>query len=176
MYETIVVGAGPAGLSAALTLGRARRQVLLLDGGPGRHQRSDGVHMLLSRDGMAPSELRAAALADLAAYPSVDIRAARATRASGELGCFTVTLHDGSDIQARWLVLASGVRDMLPQMEGLELMWGRGVPHCVYCHGYEHIGAAVAVLALPPYGLHQALHLTRFSDDVVACTNAAVES
>lgn len=176
MYETIVVGAGPAGLSAALTLGRARRQVLLLDGGAGRHQHSDGVHMLLSRDGMAPPELRAAALADLAAYPSVHIHAARATRASGDHGCFSVTLHDGSDVDAQRLVLASGVRDMLPQLEGLEPMWGRGVPHCVYCHGYERIGAAVAVLILTPFDTHQALHLTRFSDDVVACTNAAVES
>jgi thioredoxin reductase len=174
MYETIVVGAGPAGLSAALTLGRARRRVLLLDGGPERHRRSGGVHMLLSRDGMTPSGLRAAALADLAAYPSVHIRAARAIRASGGLGGFSITLSDGSDVQAQRLILASGVRDMLPRIEGLERMWGRGVPHCIYCHGYERIGAAVAVLAVPPYGLHQALHLTRFSDDVVACTNAAV--
>jgi thioredoxin reductase len=175
MFDAVVAGAGPAGLSAALTFARARRNVLVADGGPGRNQRSDGVHLLLSRDGMTPASLRLAALAELARYPSVQVREARVTRAGGEPGCFGVTLDDGTPVQAQRLVLATGVRDMLPPVDGLAERWGRGVAHCVYCHASEHSGASLAVLALTPFGLHQALHLTRFSGDVVVCTNAALE-
>ncbi|MGW6503396.1 NAD(P)/FAD-dependent oxidoreductase [Nonomuraea angiospora] len=164
----IIIGAGPAGLNAALTLGRVRRRTLLLDGGPGRNAVSGAVHNLLSRDGIAPDELRAIALEQLTHYPDVEVRQARAMHAAEG---FEVVLDDGRRAEAARLVLATGVRDVLPSVPGLADRWGDGVVHCPYCHGWERHGRRLAVLEVDGWGVHQAVHLARLSSDVVLCTN-----
>lgn len=135
LIDAVIVGAGPGGLSAALCLGRAGRQVLLLDGGSWRSVSSGTLHNFLSRDGVTPAELRASALAQLGCYPCVRVQPTSAESVEGESGSFRVALSDGRVAQAHRLVLATGVEDVLPAIPGLAERWGQGVVHCPYCHG-----------------------------------------
>ncbi|WP_102143042.1 NAD(P)/FAD-dependent oxidoreductase [Mycobacterium hubeiense] len=168
-YDAVIVGTGPAGLSAALTLGRVRRATLLIDGGPGRNAPSDGVHNFLSRDGIAPGDLRKIALEQLTAYPSVEVRTGHAESATAVDGEFDIALADSDQVRGRRLLLATGVVDNLPAIPGLAERWGRSVVHCPYCHGWERRDLPLAVLALDEKGVQQAIQLRRFSPDVVLC-------
>lgn len=171
MFDVVIVGGGPAGLNAALVLGRARRSVLVLDAGPGRNAPADGAHNLLSRDGIPPEQLREAAHADLRNYPSVEVRPVAATDLAGQAGTFTVELADGNREEARRVLLATGMVDVLPDIEGLRPLWGRSVLHCPYCHGWEVRDRELAVLVAGPMDVLMAARLALgFSDDVVACT------
>lgn len=171
MIDVVIAGAGPGGLSAALCLGRAGRQALVLDGGPWRNVSSGELHNFFSRDGVAPAELRASALAQLRRYPSIKVQAALAESADGEPGHFRVTLSGGRATQARRLLLATGVDDVLPEVPGLSERWGQSVVHCPYCHGWERLGLPTGVLALDEWSVHHAVHVARFSDDVTLYTN-----
>jgi thioredoxin reductase len=172
-YDVVVVGGGPAGLNAALVSGRQRRKVLLLDSGEPRNAPAAEMHMFLSRDGASPAELRRIGREQLAAYPSVEIREALvATVAAEEANGFTLTLADGSRVAARKLVLATGQVDVLDQVEGVDKLFGRGVYHCPFCHGWETRGMTIAVLGRELPQVMQALYIAdRFSDDVVVCTD-----
>ena len=175
IIDVVIAGAGPGGLSAALCLGRAGRQVLVLDSGSWRNVPSGAIHNFLSRDGVTADELRATALAQLRQYPSVKVQAASAEAAGGEPGNFQVTLSDGRVAQAHRLVLATGVEDVLPDIPGLNERWGQGVVHCPYCHGWERAGLALGVLALNEWAVPQAVHVQRFSDDVTLYTNGELD-
>ena len=174
MVDVVIVGGGAAGLSAALALGRVRRTVLLLDSGEHRNAPSPAMHNFLTRDGTPPAELRAIARAELDEYPTVRIRDERvdAIRRQ-EDGGFEVSLAGGEAVGARRVLLATGVRDELPPVDGLGALWGRAALHCPYCHGYEVRDAPLAVLGGTADRARLALHLTRLSDDVVLCTNGA---
>lgn len=175
MIDVVVAGAGPGGLSAALCLGRVGRHVLVLDGGPWRNVSSDTIHSFFTQDGATPAELKASALAQLRRYPSVKIQHSFANSAKGEPGNFEVALSNGSRVQARGLLLATGVEDVLPDIPGLQERWGQSVVHCPYCHGWERIGLPLAVLALDDqWAVPLAINVRRFSDDVVLCTNGTV--
>ena len=171
MIDAVIAGAGPGGLSAALCLGRAGRQTLVLDGGPWRNVSSGELHNFFSRDGIPPADLRAAALAQLRRYPMVKVEAGPAAWAEGEPGRSGVTLSDGRVIQARRLLLATGVEDVLPDIPGLPERWGQGVVHCPYCHGWERVGLTAGVLAMNEWSVPQAVHVARFSDEVTLYTN-----
>lgn len=178
MYDAMIAGAGPAGLQAALTLGRARRRVLLADGGPGRNAPSDAVHNVLSRDGIAPAELRRISLEQLASYESVEVRAGVSVGAvEGKVDDFRISLAGGGsgEVGARRLILATGVEDVLPAVDGLAPRWGVSVVHCPYCHGWERRDQPLAVLGLGEWSVHEAVHLRRFSDDVVLCTHDVID-
>ena len=165
-FDVVVIGAGAAGLSAAVALGRSRRSVLVLDGGPPRNAPADGMHNYLGRDGAAPADLLAAGRAEAQAY-GVRIRAARATGAGGRRDAFDVALSDGTSVGARRLVVASGVVDRLPDIPGLAPRWGRDVLHCPYCHGWEVRDQAIGVLATGPHSLHHALLFRQLSADLL---------
>ena len=137
MYDATIVGGGPAGLSAALMLGRARRRVLLCDTGEPRNAASHAMHGFLSRDGSDPAELLRVGRAQLRPYDCIDVRDTAVVQASGAAGRFTLTLDGGERLDARRLVLAFGVKDQLPDIEGLRTLWGRGVFPCPYCDGWE---------------------------------------
>ena len=137
MYDVVIVGGGVAGLSAALTLGRGRRRVLVIDGGAPRNAPSSHAHGFLSRDGISPLELLRTARDDLREYPNVEFRRGDAQTASRTDGGFILALADGDVIETRKLLLATGVIDVLPDIEGMAELWGRGVNHCPYCHGWE---------------------------------------
>ncbi|WP_203580723.1 NAD(P)/FAD-dependent oxidoreductase [Microbacterium hibisci] len=145
MYDVIVIGGGPAGLQAALTIGRMHRTVLLLDSGEYRNATVEHAHNLLTNDGRDPAELRRIARAELAAYATVEVRTTAVTAVGGSLGDFAVTTADGV-AHARRLVLATGMRDELPAVPGLAEQWGRRVAQCPFCHGHEFAGQRVGIV------------------------------
>ncbi|QFU90571.1 NAD(P)/FAD-dependent oxidoreductase [Amycolatopsis sp. YIM 10] len=175
MYEVVVVGGGPAGLSAALTLGRARRSTLLLDQGTGRNAPAAAMHNFFLHDGDSPEHLRETGRRQLSAYPTVEIRDATVESATAADSGFEVVLGAGETVRCHRLLLATGVRDELPAIPGIEALWGRSVFHCPYCHGYENTGQPVAVLGGTPDRALLALQLTRFTDDLVLCTDGPAE-
>jgi thioredoxin reductase len=148
MLDAIVIGGGPAGLQAALTLGRIHREVLVVDSGDYRNAPAQHLHNLIGSDGMPPADLRANARRDLDEYDTVRVIAGEVTEVRGESGAFEVALTDGSTHAARTVVLATGVHDELPDIPGLAEQWGRRVAHCPFCHGHEFAAQRIGILAV----------------------------
>jgi len=147
-FDVIVIGGGHAGLSAALQLARARRTVLVIDAGEPRNRSAARSHGFLTRDGARPLQLLHRARAQLLRYPTVQWRADRAVDARRERADrFVVACESGHAVAAQRLVLAYGVRDALPDIDGLAGRWGRGVFHCPYCHGYELAQGRIGLLS-----------------------------
>ncbi len=166
-YDVLIIGGGPAGLSAALALGRARRAVLLVDGGPRRNAAATHVHNFLTRDGTPPAELRAAARAQLAAYPTVELRDAEVHAITGAIGGFRATLTDGADVAARRVLLATGMIDQPLPLPGFRELWGHAIVQCPYCHGWEVRDQPVGVLGNNPGAILHAQLVRQWSDDVI---------
>ncbi|MGI5289854.1 FAD-dependent oxidoreductase [Nonomuraea polychroma] len=164
-YDVVVVGGGAAGLSGALTLGRARRKVLVIDAGEPRNAPAAGVHTYLTREGMPPRELLAAGREEVIGYGGEIVTGAAVAAERVEDG-FRVVLDDGSAVVADRLLLATGLVDELPDVPGLAERFGRDVLHCPYCHGWEVRDQAIGVLAIGPLAVHQALLWTQWSEDV----------
>ncbi|MFI8002679.1 NAD(P)/FAD-dependent oxidoreductase [Streptomyces sp. NPDC086010] len=166
-YDVVVVGGGAAGLSGALALARARRSVLVIDSGGPRNAPAFHVHNYLGREGTPPSELLAIGRAEAAEYGAGIVRGevVSAERLPG--GGFRVVRADGEAVEARRLLVTTGIVDELPPVEGLAERWGDEVLHCPYCHGWEVRDRPVGVLALSPMAVHQALLWRQWTDDVV---------
>jgi len=174
-YDVIVVGAGSAGLSAALTLGRCRRRVLVADGGAPRNAPSGGVHGFLSRDGIEPAELLRLGREQLRPYPTVAVHKLKITSLTKQLDGFraagvTAQGHAWAGT-ARRILLATGVDDRLPPLPGFRELWGSGVLHCPYCHGYEVREQPLAVYGQGKTVVGLALLLTNWSPDLVVVTD-----
>lgn len=170
MFDVIVVGGGPAGLSAALMLGRCRRRVLVCALGQPRNRRSRALHGYLTRDGVAPSLLTEIGRAELARY-SVHVRAVGVTDACWAGDRFNVTLSDSGAEASRFLLIATGVIDELPVVPGFEDCYGRSVFHCPYCDGWEWRDRRLAALGRGAQVEGLALGLRTWSGDVLVCTN-----
>lgn len=158
-FDAIIVGGSYAGMSAAMQLARARRRVLVIDAGQRRNRYATHSHGFLTQDGSDASAIAADGKAQLLAYPNVTWQEGTAASAVANGEGFDVALHDGLAFQARRLVLATGVVDDLPPVEGLAERWGSSVFHCPYCHGYELEQGAIGVLATGPMSLHHAMML-----------------
>lgn len=180
-YDVVVVGGGAAGLSAALTLSRARRSVLVVDSGSPRNAPAQGVHNYLGREGMPPGELLAVGRAEVAGYggevitgtvlsaspvpaPPGSGSAVSGAQNAGE--GFEVVLADGGTVFGRRLLVTTGLVDELPKVTGLAERWGRDVLHCPYCHGWEVRDQAIGILADSPFAAHQALLFRQWSADI----------
>lgn len=167
MYDLIVIGGSFAGLSAALQLARTRRPVLLIDAGSPRNRFASHAHGVLAQDGRPGSDILADARAQLASYPNVSLWQGKVSQAqalaSGKTA-FNVSLDDGRQVQGRRLLLATGVRDVLPDLPGVAGRWGQTVLHCPYCHGYEIGGGAIGVLGRLPASVHQASVIADWGD------------
>ncbi|VXC12814.1 Thioredoxin reductase [Arthrobacter sp. 9V] len=180
-YDVVVVGGGAAGLSAAVTLGRALRSVLVIDSGEPRNAPAAGVHGFLSRDGISPKELlhlgRAEALqygADITSGIAVAARSTADPANASGLG-FEVDLADGQTVKARRLLVTTGLTDILPDIDGIRERWGRDVLHCPYCHGWEVRNKAIGILGSIPMALHQALLFRQWSPNITLFLNDVVE-
>ncbi len=172
MFDVVVVGGGPAGLSAALMLGRCRRRVLVCDAGQPRNAKSHSLHGYLTRDGTAPAELNALGRAELATY-GVQLRngVVSGVERDGEL--FRVAMADGHVEQARFVLIATGVVDELPAIPGLVECYGRSVFHCPYCDGWERQDRRLGALGEGKSGMQLALSLKTWSAQVVLLTNGS---
>ena len=157
-FDVIVVGGSYAGLSAALQLARARQRVAVVDAGQRRNRFVATSHGFLGQDGRVPGDIVRDARAQLLAYPNVSWVDGQAAAASGEKEAFEVQVA-GRPLQGRRLVLATGIADELPAVDGLQERWGRTVFHCPYCHGYELSQGAIGVLASSALAMHHALML-----------------
>ncbi|ALJ19771.1 SAM-dependent methyltransferase [Microbacterium sp. No. 7] len=164
-WDVIVVGAGPAGLSAALMLGRARRRTLVVDAGRPRNRFAAHMHGVLGLEGLSPDELRARGRDEAAAY-GVAFADGTVTRVEDAAPGLRVVLDDGAVLTARTVVVATGLRDELPEVPGLAERWGTTVLHCPYCHGWEVRDRRLGVLTTSPLGLHQAELVRQWSDRV----------
>jgi thioredoxin reductase len=170
LYDVVIVGGGPAGLSAALNLGRARRGVLLCDGGPRRNAAAEHVHGFVTRDGITPNEFRAQAREQLRPYSSVELRDVRVDAISGECGAFQVQLGPVS-VQSRRILLCTGLVDELPEVEGFHALWGHTIVQCPYCHGWEARDRRFAYWATNPELLDFALLLRGWTHQVTLLTD-----
>ena len=165
-YDVIVVGGGPAGLSAATILGRCCRSVLVVDAGDPRNSRSRGVHGFLTRDGILPAELLTIARRQLERYP-VELLEGTVMSAETTREGFRLKLLDGAELESRKLLLATGLVDRLPSIDGFAEFYGRSVHHCPYCDGWEHRNEPVAVYGRGRGGVALALTLTTWTRDIV---------
>jgi thioredoxin reductase len=170
VYDVVIVGGGPAGLSAALVLGRCRRQVLVCDSGTPRNAASRGLHGYLTRDGVAPLEFLRLAREELRQY-GIEPRAATVTDIACTKEGFTLTLDGGDTIAARTVLLATGVTDRLPDVPGIEECYGITVHHCPYCDGWEVRDRRLVVLGQSVSAAGLALSLKTWSRDIAICTN-----
>lgn len=170
-YDCLVAGAGPAGLSAALMLGRCRRRVLVCDTGAPRNRWSHAVHGFLTRDGTPPARLLELAREELRPYVTVELCEARVIDAVPVSGGFVVRCEDGREVRCRKLLLATGVVDELPAIPGIEAFYGRSVHHCPYCDGWEWRDQPIASYGREEHGAVLALSLSQWSRDVLVCTD-----
>jgi thioredoxin reductase len=171
--DVVIIGGGPAGLSAALCLGRARRSVVVIDRGAPRHAIAEGVHNFLTRDGMPPAELRAVAWEQMRPLASVRRHDGMVTSLERRDDRWTVTSSEGDRWSADSVLLATGVVDQHPDIRGYDALWGRSIFHCPYCHGWEVRDQSLAVVGEPAALAQFAPLLLGWSDDVVVCTNGA---
>src|SRR5579884_1104221 len=165
-FDAIVVGGGPAGLSAALVLGRCRRRVLVCDAGHPRNEASGGVHGFFTRDCEKPEELRRIGREQLAPY-AVEFRSVGVKSISRDGRGFEVKLAKGGKVRGRKVLIATGVRDVVPDIPGFREMFGKSVHHCPYCDGWEWRDQPVGVYARRQKGFGLALSLrTAWTGDV----------
>src|SRR5437870_1210687 len=170
MYDVVVVGGGPAGLSAALMLGRCRRRVLVCDVGEPRNRATRALHGYLTRDGTPPREFLDLGRRELPEY-GVEFRCVGVTGAAPVDDHYRLELADGSEERTRYLLIATGVVDDLPGVRGFEECYGRSVFHCPYCDGWEWRDARIAAFGRGRHGIGLALGLRTWSRDTVLCTD-----
>ena len=176
MYDVIIVGAGPAGLSAALILGRCRRSVLVCDTGRPRNAASQAMHGFVTRDGVPPLEFLAMGRKELERYDTVSLRNVEVVEAQCAADKrFDVTLATGEAVRSRKLLIATGVVDNLPSIDGFRELYGRSVFHCPYCDGWEVRDQPLAIYGRGERGLGLSLELTAWSRDLILCTDGDAE-
>jgi thioredoxin reductase len=171
LFDSAIIGGGPAGLSAALVLGRAKRNVLLLDEGKPRNAVTYESHGFLTRDGVEPGEFRAIAYQEIARYPSVEIHRTRVVEASKHDRHFEVATGEGERFQAKTILLATGLKDVLPDIEGIHDYYGKSLFVCPYCDGWEHRDQPLVIISDSMSPFHLAKVAWNWSRDLLVCTN-----
>lgn len=172
IYDCAIIGGGPAGLNAALVLGRARRSVALIDNNKPRNAVTHASHGFITRDGITPAEFRSVAYAEVLRYPSVGHLQTEAVEAGkNESGFFEVLCASGLRVQAQKLILATGVKEQFPEIEGFYPLYGKSLFNCPYCDGWELQDQPLVLVSESPAVFHTAKLLFRWSKDLIVCTN-----
>jgi len=171
MKDCVIVGGGPAGLSAALVLGRARRSVLLIDDNRPRNAVTQASHGFLTRDGIQPAEFRRIAHEELLEYPSIEHLQAEVADIFKQADDFEIVMRTGEQVRAKKLILAAGLKEVFPEIDGLHDFYGKSIFNCPYCDGWEWRDQPIVLLAEEPVILHMAKLLYNWSRDLIICTN-----
>ena len=172
-YDAVIAGGGPAGLSAALVLGRATKRVLVVDDDRPANAVSHGVGGLLGHDRVKPADLRRTGREQLEQHPDVEVRHGAVADVEPAADGFDVTLTGAAPVRAHAIVLAHGLRYDPPPLPGIEALWGRSVFHCAFCDGWEVRDQPLAFHGSGPAAVRSALVLAGWSNDVVLCTDGA---
>jgi thioredoxin reductase len=172
IVDCAIIGGGPAGLNAALVLGRARRTVLVFDDNQPRNAVTQESHGFLTRDGVKPDEFRHLAHQEISKYPSVEIRQIRITDVRNQEGSFELVADNSAVVQARTIILATGLKETLPAIAGIHDYYGRSLFSCPYCDGWELKDKPLVVIAEEgQHAFHMAKIVWNWSRDVLVCTN-----
>jgi thioredoxin reductase len=172
-FDVIIVGGSYAGLSAAMTLGRALRNVLVVDAGKPANRFTPHSHNFLTHDGKPPGEIAALARMQVDAYPTVKRRNGFVIHVEKEYAGFRVRLENGSTYTCRKLIFATGITDVLPDIPGFSDCWGKSVLHCPYCHGYEVRHEKTAILGNGDYAFEFGALISNWTRDLTIFTNGA---
>jgi thioredoxin reductase len=170
-YDVIIIGGSYAGLSAAMALGRSLRNVLVIDSGKPCNAPTPHSHNFLTHDGNTPSEIAATARRQVELYKTVTFLDGIAIATKQQNNLLEVIIRSGQSFTCKKLILATGIKDQLPDIEGLAACWGKTVIHCPYCHGYEYHGQRTAILANGETAMHYALLVSNLSKDLTILTN-----
>lgn len=174
-YDVIIIGGGPAGLSAAMSLGRMRRRVLVCDDNRPRNAPADHMNNFASQDGMNPRVWQNNARRDLEKYKTVEQQAVTVLSAVKSAGGFTCTLSNGHRVSSKKLILAYGVQDQLPSIPGFKELWGKSIFHCPYCHGYEARDTKLALIGNGMMLGHLYPMISSLSRDLMLFTNGKAD-
>lgn len=172
-FDVIIIGGSYAGLSAALSLGRSLRNVLVIDSGQPCNRFTPHSHNFLTRDGEKPADIAAQGKADLQPYKTVAFHEDMAIQATHHQNSFSITTASGATFNAKKLIMATGLKDLMPDIKGLDACWGKTVIHCPYCHGYEFAHATTGVIANGDGGFHYAEMLHNWTKDLTLFTHGA---
>jgi len=171
LFDVAIIGGSYAGLSAAMTLGRARRKVIIIDSGKPCNRQTPHSHNLITHDGKTPAEISALAREQVLAYPTVQMRAGLVSQVTGADGAFTVTVDEKYPLQAKKLIFSTGIRDIMPDIPGFAESWGISTIHCPYCHGYEYSDARTGVLMNGEMALEYLKMIRNWTADLTLYTN-----
>jgi thioredoxin reductase len=170
-YDVVIVGGSYAGLSAAMALGRAMRKVLLIDSGLPCNRQTPHSHNFLTRDGEQPQVISAKALSQVMDYPTVQFHKGIAIEGHQVNSAFRIMTEAGEVFESGKLVFATGVKDIMPDIDGFSDCWGKSVIHCPYCHGYEMRHQRTAILANGDFAFHYAQLIYNWTKDLTVLTN-----
>ncbi|UVI33306.1 NAD(P)/FAD-dependent oxidoreductase [Paenibacillus spongiae] len=171
LYDCVIIGGGPAGLNAALVLGRAKRTVALFDHNQPRNRVTHASHGFLTRDGITPSEFRRIAYDEVLRYPSVQHWQDEVTDIRKQEKGFEILTKNGEHVKTRKLILSSGLREILPDIEGIHNFYGKSLFNCPYCDGWELRDQPLVVVGDKPGAFHKIKLLYSWSRDLIVCTN-----
>jgi thioredoxin reductase len=171
IFDVIIIGGSYSGLAAGMALGRALRKVLIIDNGKPCNIQTPHSHNFLTNDGKAPAEIAAIAIRQVKKYDTVKFFNGTALAAGRSGGRFEITVDNGELFQAKKLVFASGIKDRLPDIEGIEACWGISVIHCPYCHGYEVRNKKTGILANGDFGFEFTRMISNWTKDLTLYTN-----
>lgn len=175
MYDAVIIGGGPAGLSAALVLGRARKQVVVIDEGRPRNKVTRETHGFLTRDGISPSEFRRIAQEQISVYPSVRFVEDTAAAVTGVDGDFQITTGQGTIYRSKKLLFAVGKKDSPLDINGLADVYGKSAFVCPYCDGWELRDQPLVVISNGAGAFHFAKLIAGWSERYTICTNGPDE-
>jgi thioredoxin reductase len=173
IYDVAIVGGGPAGLNAALVLGRARKNVVLIDNNEPRNKVTHASHGFITRDGIEPAEFRRIALEEVLSYPTVQHRQKEVTDIQRSDKVFTISTSDGEQMQASKVILSAGLKEILPEIDGIRDFYGKSIFQCPFCDGWELRDQPLVVISDMPSVMHKVKLLLHWSNDLVVCTNGS---
>jgi len=171
IVDCAIIGGGPAGLNGALVLGRARRKVLVFDDNHPRNAVTQESHGFVTRDGVKPNEFRAIAHQELRKYPSVEMQPVRVTAMRKASGAFAITTEKGDVFSVKTVLLATGLKEILPPIDGLHDYYGKSVFCCPYCDGWELRDKPLVIISEGPHTFHLVKVIWNWSHDLLVCTN-----